>query len=76
MKNLKGRVVSAKALKTVLVEVIRRAPDPFYKKLITRKKKYAAHDEIGVELGNLVELKEVRPISKTKRWQVVKVIKK
>lgn len=69
---LQGTVVSDKAQKTVVVSVERRFQHPIYKKPITRSKKYAAHDEESrFKVGDVVEIIESRPISKTKRWQVV-----
>lgn len=69
---LQGVVVSDKADKTVTVRVDRRVSHPVYKKTIERSKKYAAHDEENrFKVGDVVEIVESRPMSKTKRWQVV-----
>lgn len=69
---LQGVVVSDKADKTVTVRVDRRVSHPVYKKTIERSKKYAAHDEENrCKVGDMVEIVESRPISKSKRWQVV-----
>ena len=75
MKNLKGVVVSTKMQKTAVVAVEKWWKHPIYKKRIKRTKKYKAHDEIGVKEGDLVEIKETRPISKEKRWRIVKVLR-
>jgi small subunit ribosomal protein S17 len=69
---LQGVVVSDKSEKTVVVRVDRRVAHPIYKKTIRRSKKYAAHDEKSqFKIGDVVQIIESRPISKTKRWQVV-----
>ena len=69
---LQGRVVSDKTDKTVTVMVERRVMHPLYKKFITRSKKYHAHDEGNrCKVGDLVRIQECRPISKTKRWEVI-----
>jgi len=69
---LKGVVVSDKAAKTVIVRVERRIMHPVYKKFVRRSKKYAAHDEADTyQIGDVVEIRECRPMSRTKRWEVV-----
>ncbi|HJS32869.1 MAG TPA: 30S ribosomal protein S17 [Alphaproteobacteria bacterium] len=69
---LKGVVVSDKADKTVTVRVERRVAHPLYKKIIVRSKNYAAHDESNrFKIGDVVNIRECRPISKRKRWEVV-----
>jgi small subunit ribosomal protein S17 len=69
---LQGVVVSDKMDKTVVVKVERRLMHPLYKKFIRRSKKYAAHDEAnGAKVGDVVQIRECRPISKRKRWEVV-----
>ena len=71
-KILKGLVVSAKSDKTIVVEVNRKYSHPFYGKVISRSKKYHAHDEKNkFKEGETVKIKECIPISKKKRWQVV-----
>jgi small subunit ribosomal protein S17 len=58
--------------KTVVVSVERRLMHPIYKKFIRRSKNYAAHDESNVaKVGDVVKIRECRPISKRKRWEVV-----
>jgi small subunit ribosomal protein S17 len=72
-----GRVVSDKMVKTVTVLVERRVKHPLYGKFVTRTKKYHAHDENGeYHEGDLVEIEECRPISKTKAWRVTKLLEK
>jgi small subunit ribosomal protein S17 len=69
---LQGTVVSDKNDKTVIVAVERRVMHPVYKKFIRRSKRYAAHDETNVhKIGDTVFIRECRPISKSKRWEVV-----
>jgi small subunit ribosomal protein S17 len=68
---LQGVVVS-KTDKTVSVKVVRRYMHPLYKKTVSSSKKYAAHDpENKCDVGENVKIIEARPISKTKKWQVV-----
>jgi small subunit ribosomal protein S17 len=74
---LTGRVVSDKMQKTVTVLVERRVKHPLYGKIITRSNKYHADVAEGVTAaGDLVEIEECRPISKTKSWKVIRVLEK
>ena len=76
-RTLIGRVVSDKMEKTVTVLVERRVKHPIYDKIIVRSKKYHAHnDENQAKKGDLVEIQEARPMSKTKSWMVVKLLEK
>ena len=69
---LQGTVVSDKMEKTVVVQVTRRMSHPIYKKTIQKSKKYSAHDEESrFKTGDVVQIIESAPISKTKRWKVV-----
>ena len=71
-KVLKGKVTSAKNNKTIVVEVKRKFVHPFYSKVISRSKKYHAHDEKNkFKEGDIVEIIECNPISKKKRWKVI-----
>jgi small subunit ribosomal protein S17 len=76
-RTLQGRVVSDKMAKTVTVLVERRVKHPVIGKVMTRSKKYHAHVE-GLEAaaGDLVQIEECAPISKTKAWRVTKVVEK
>jgi len=76
-RSLQGRVTSDKMAKTVTVLVERRVKHPVIGKIITRSKKYHAHVE-GLEAGegDLVQIEETAPISKTKAWRVAKVLEK
>jgi small subunit ribosomal protein S17 len=76
-RTLSGRVVSDKMDKTVTVLVERRVKHPLYNKVIIRSKRYHADVQAGVAgEGDLVEIEECRPISKTKSWRVTRVIEK
>jgi len=76
-KTQVGVVSSDKMDKTVVVEVKDRVKHPLYKKFVNRTVKYKAHDENNeCHVGDKVLLMETRPISKDKRWRVVKIIEK
>ncbi|MDA0230784.1 MAG: 30S ribosomal protein S17 [Proteobacteria bacterium] len=69
---MQGTVVSDKAEKTVVVRVDRRFMHSLYKKVIRRSKRYTAHDEANTHsVGDVVRIRECRPISKRKRWEVI-----
>jgi small subunit ribosomal protein S17 len=71
-RRLRGRVVSDKMDKTVVVQVERKFKHPKYQKYITRIRKFAAHDETNAcATGDTVVIEESRPLSRTKRWTVV-----
>jgi len=76
-RTLQGRVVSDKMAKTVTVLVERRVKHPVIGKIMTRSKKYHAHVE-GIEAGagDLVQIEECAPISRTKAWRVTQVVEK
>ncbi len=81
-RHLRGRVVNDtknpnRAKMTVVVEVVRRFRDPFYGKYVKQKKKYHAHDPAETfRTGDTVEIKSCRPMSKTKRWVVTRLIER
>ena len=76
-KVRRGYVVSDKMDKTVVVEVEDRRKHPLYGKVMTRTKRYKAHDEHNeVHVGDLVSIMETRPLSATKHFRVVEVIEK
>jgi small subunit ribosomal protein S17 len=76
-KMLTGRVVSDKMDKTVTVLVERRVTHAMYGKVVTRSKKYHAHDEKNeYHEGDLVEIEQSRPISRTKSWRVARLLEK
>jgi len=69
---MQGVVVSDKMDKTITVKVEHRIMHPLYKKFIRRSKKYAAHDENNAcKTGDVVSIRECRPISKRKKWEVL-----
>ena len=69
---MQGFVVSDQMEKTVVVNVERKFPHPLYKKYIKRSKRYHAHDKDNqYKIGDLVNIQERRPLSKTKRWVVI-----
>ncbi len=74
-RTLNGRVTSNKMDKTVTVIVERRLKHPLYGKFITRTKKYHAHDDDNqFSIGDLVEIVECRPLSRTKNWKVTRIL--
>ena len=77
-KNEKvGSVVASKMAKTIVVEVIRRVPHPLYKRIISKRRKFYAHDEQSeAKVGDVVRIIECRPLSKLKRWQLKEVLRK
>lgn len=75
-RTLQGEVVSDKAQKTVTVELQRRVYLKKYERYAKRRTKLLAHNEAGAKKGDLVEIKETRPISKRKSFIVTKIIDK
>jgi small subunit ribosomal protein S17 len=76
-RTLVGTVVSDKRSKTVTVQIERRSMHDLYGKIVARSSKYHAHDEKGeYKLGDVVEIAESRPISKTKSWVVTRLVQK
>ncbi len=76
-RTLAGRVVSDKMDKTVTVLVEHRVKHPIYGKVITRSRKYHAHDEANqFKEGDMVLIEECRPLAKTKAWRVAKLVEK
>jgi small subunit ribosomal protein S17 len=74
-RTIQGTVTSQKMDKTVVVTVIRRVRDRRFHKFLTRRVKYKAHDETNTyKVGDLVEIVESRPMSRTKRWRVLRLI--
>jgi len=70
-----GKVVSNKMQKTVVVEVEQVFRHPLYQKVMRAKNKFKAHDELGqCKVGDRVEIAETRPLSRTKRWRVIRRI--
>ena len=76
-KERVGLVVSNKMDKTITVAVERRMQHPLYKKVIRRTRKFYAHDEQNVcNEGDLVRIRESRPLSKSKRWRLVEILER
>ncbi|MBO9645669.1 MULTISPECIES: 30S ribosomal protein S17 [Pseudacidovorax] len=76
-RTLVGKVVSDKREKTVTVLVERRVKHPIYNKIMIKSSKYHAHDEDGqFHLGDVIEITESRPISKSKNWIATRLVEK
>ncbi len=75
-RRMTGVVTSNKMQKTVVVEVTRSYRHPLYKKVVHRSKRVKAHDEVGCQIGDKVQIVESRPLSRDKRWVVETIIKK
>lgn len=72
-----GQVLSNKMDKTIVVRVERRIPHPRFKKIITRYRKFYAHDEKKeAQIGDQVRIQETRPLSRTKRWRLVEIVRR
>ena len=75
-RRMTGIVTSNKMTKTVVVEITRKFRHPLYKKVVYRSKRVKAHDEIGCQIGDEVQIVETAPISRDKRWTVESVVKR
>ena len=75
-RRMTGVVTSNKMTKTVVVEISRKFRHPLYRKVIHTSKRVKAHDEIGCQIGDQVEIVESRPLSRDKRWVVENIVKK
>ncbi len=75
-RRIVGKVTSNKMTKTVVVEIIRKFRHPLYKKVVYSSKRVKAHDEMGCQIGDQVQIVESRPLSRDKRWVVEMVIKR
>jgi len=74
-RKMIGTITSDKMNKTVVVEVIRKAMDPVYKKYVRMRDRYKAHDELNqYKIGDRVEITEHAPISRDKRWLVTRLL--
>ena len=72
-----GEVVSARMAKTIVVQVTRRVKHPVYKRVVTRRRKFYAHDEKGeARVGDTVRIVESRPLSKLKRWTLGGILRR
>ncbi len=75
-RRMTGVVTSNKMTKTVVVEITRVYRHPLYRKVVHSSKRVKAHDEIGCQIGDQVQIVETRPLSRDKRWVVESVVKK
>jgi len=74
-RRIVGVVTSNKMTKTVVVEITRVFRHPLYRKVVHTSKRVKAHDEIGCQIGDQVQIVESRPLSRDKRWVVESVVK-
>jgi small subunit ribosomal protein S17 len=76
-KEVVGEVVSNKMHKTIVVQVIRKKAHPLYGRVVSKAKKFYAHDEENqCHVGDVVRLEETRPLSKLKRWRLKEIVRK
>jgi small subunit ribosomal protein S17 len=76
-RTIEGRVISDKMNKTIIVQVERKVKHPLYGKYVRRFSKMVAHDEDNnCRIGDLVLIQQSRPLSKTKRWKLVEILKR
>jgi len=77
VKQQIGIVISNKMEKSIVVKIEKRYPHPIYSKILIKTKKYLAHDELEeCNIGDQVLVEECRPLSKRKRWKLIKIISK
>lgn len=75
-RRMVGKVTSNKMTKTVVVEIVRKFRHPLYQKVVYASNRVKAHDEIGCQIGDQVQIVESRPLSRDKRWVVETIIKR
>jgi len=76
-KEVVGEVISSRMAKTIVVQIVRKKAHPFYGRVISKAKKFYAHDENNTaHVGDIVRLEETRPLSKLKRWRLKEVIRR
>jgi small subunit ribosomal protein S17 len=75
-RRITGVVTSNKMTKTVVVEITRKFRHPLYRKVVHSSKRVKAHDEIGCQIGDKVQIVESRPVSRDKHWVVESIVKK
>ncbi len=76
-KSVVGEVVSTSMKKTIVVQVTRRKSHPLYNRVVSRSRKFYAHDEKNTaHVGDVVRIEETRPLSKLKRWRLQEIIRK
>ncbi|MGH9580115.1 MAG: 30S ribosomal protein S17 [Terriglobales bacterium] len=72
-----GEVVSTRMQKTIVVEVTRQKAHPLYRRVVSRSKKFHAHDETNqANVGDIVRIEETRPLSKLKRWRLKEILRR
>ena len=72
-----GQVTSNKMAKTIVVQVTRRVQHPMYKRVVTKRKKFYAHDEENsAKVGDVVRITESRPLSRLKRWTLAEIVRR
>lgn len=74
MKTLTGTVISTKMTQTASVQIETRWQHPTYKKTIRRNKKFLVNNSLNAAVGDIVDIVETKPISKLKRWKIVKIV--
>jgi small subunit ribosomal protein S17 len=74
-RRITGVVTSNRMTKTVVVEISRKFRHPLYRKVVYLSKRVKAHDEIGCQIGDQVQLVESRPLSRDKRWVVESILR-
>jgi len=72
-KTFQGKVLSTKNTKTAVIISNFRRPHSLYKKIVKHRKKYYAHNELGAQVGDIVSIKETRPLSRLKRFIVISI---
>lgn len=75
-QRLIGVVKSNKMMKTVVIEIVRTYRHPLYRKVVHLNKRVKAHDELGCEIGDTVQIVESQPLSREKRWVVEAIVKR
>ena len=76
-KVMRGMVMSSKMDKTLVVQVTRKVRHPIYEKFVSRRSKLYAHDEKSeAGVGDVVEITQTRPLSKLKRWRLLRIVQK
>jgi small subunit ribosomal protein S17 len=75
-RRMVGKVTSNKMMKTVVVEIVRKFRHPLYQKVVFSRNRVKAHDELGCQVGDEVQIVESRPLSRDKRWVVETVLRR
>jgi small subunit ribosomal protein S17 len=76
-KVMRGTVTSNKMQRTIVIEVMRKVRHPLYEKYLSRRTKLYAHDENNdAKIGDIVEVMQTRPLSKLKRWRLLRVVQR